>query len=263
MEFLRVSKFKNQLRALITEARDLREREHCATEQIHLLIQKQKQTEEESDKKFQELQAELALSDELRQKLERKVKYLENDNALLENKQKELKGTIDCLLQSRENFVSLYEDSTCEMKRSIEIKDRKLAVLSEKIHNHLLLFESIEKEAVSVKQVVDNVQQLVNEKEETYNCRDYYGNCCISSLTLPIYPVSGLKRKMEKVSTFEKEYVEKICFLENKLKNNQDELQRRDTVISDLEGQLEAAKISNNSQPRIEEISIQLLMRMY
>lgn len=34
---------------------------------------------------------------------------LENDNALLENKQKELKGTINNLLQSREYFVNAYE----------------------------------------------------------------------------------------------------------------------------------------------------------
>ena len=36
-------------------------------------IQKQKQTEEEYGRKLQELQAELASSNELRQKLERKV----------------------------------------------------------------------------------------------------------------------------------------------------------------------------------------------
>ena len=52
------------------------------------------------------------------------------------------------------------------MKRSIETRDRKLAVLSEKISTHILLFNSIEKEASNVKQVVDNVQRLVSEKEE-------------------------------------------------------------------------------------------------
>lgn len=37
------------------------------------------------------------------------MSYLQNDNALLENKQRELNGTIQNLLQSRENFVSVYE----------------------------------------------------------------------------------------------------------------------------------------------------------
>ena len=37
------------------------------------------------------------------------VNYLQNDNALLENKQKELKGTIQILLQSKESFVNAYE----------------------------------------------------------------------------------------------------------------------------------------------------------
>lgn len=52
------------------------------------------------------------------------------------------------------------------MKRSIQCRDRKLSVLSEKIKYHLLLFDSIEKEAMSVKKVVDNVQRIVSEKEE-------------------------------------------------------------------------------------------------
>lgn len=37
------------------------------------------------------------------------VSYLQNDNNLLENKQKELKGTIQSLLQSREIFINAYE----------------------------------------------------------------------------------------------------------------------------------------------------------
>ncbi|KAH0991533.1 hypothetical protein GBA52_003016 [Prunus armeniaca] len=160
MELLKLSKFKLQLRTLITEVRELREKERSATEQLRLLIQKQKQTEEEYGRRLQESQAELASSNELRQKLEREVRYLQNDNSMLENKQKELKGTIQSLLQSRDTFVNAYEESTCEMKRSIQCRDRKLSVLSEKIKYHLLLFDSIEKEATSVKKVVDNVQRI-------------------------------------------------------------------------------------------------------
>ncbi|CBI32054.3 unnamed protein product, partial [Vitis vinifera] len=166
MELLKFSKFKIQLQALIAEVRQLRERERSTREELRLLIQKQKQNEEELVRRVQDLQAELVSSNELREKLERKMSYLQNDNALLENKQRELNGTIQNLLQSRENFVSVYEDSTCEMKRSIETRDRKLAILSQKINAHILLFDSIEKEASSVKQVVNNVQRLVSEKEE-------------------------------------------------------------------------------------------------
>ncbi|KAM7484304.1 hypothetical protein LguiA_000313 [Lonicera macranthoides] len=166
MELLKLSKFKLNLRALITEVRQLRQREHSASDQLHLLTLKQKQTEEESSRKLKELQSELALSNEAQQKLERKVSCLQNDNALLENKQKELKETVNSLLQSREKFVKVYKDSTCEMKRSIESRDRKIAVLSEKINAHLSLIDSIEKEAFSVKQVVDNAQHVLSEKDE-------------------------------------------------------------------------------------------------
>ncbi|KAI7996020.1 hypothetical protein LOK49_LG11G01312 [Camellia lanceoleosa] len=232
MELLKLSKFKLQLRALVTEVRELREREQSSTEQLNLLIQKQKQTEEEFGRKLTELQAELALSNELRQKLERKVSYLQSDNALLENKQKELKGTINNLLQSRESFVKVYEDSTFEMKQSIQTSDRKVTILSQKINAHILLFDSIEKEAFSVKQVLDNVQHLVSEKEGI---------------------VAGLKSKMDKLSSYEKVFVEKISDLESKLRNDENELRRKEKVISQLEAQLEEAKISNNFQPQMEE----------
>ncbi|CAL0311951.1 unnamed protein product [Lupinus luteus] len=94
------------------------------------------------------------------------VTYLQNDNALLEMKQKELKGTLNNLLQSRENFVLEYQESNSQLKRSIQTKDKMLFVLSEKINSHLLLFDLIEKEAFNIKQIVDKVQTLVSDKEE-------------------------------------------------------------------------------------------------
>ncbi|KAF2302439.1 hypothetical protein GH714_036349 [Hevea brasiliensis] len=147
---------------------------------------KQKQSEEEYGRKLQDLQAELASSNELRNKLERKVSYLQDDNALLENRQKEMQGTIQTLLQSRESFVHAYEESTCEMKRAIEARDRKLGLLSEKLDSHLSLFDCIEKETFSIKHVVDTVQLLVLEKEEV---------------------VAGLRSKMDKKNLLAKDAV--------------------------------------------------------
>ncbi|XP_048427651.1 flagellar attachment zone protein 1-like [Pyrus x bretschneideri] len=233
MELLKFSKFKLQLQTLISEVRELRERERSAAEQLRLLIQKQKQTEEECGRKLQELLAELASSNELRQKLEREVSYLQSDNSMLENRQKELKGTIHNLLQSREYFVNTCQESTCEMKRLIQCRDRKLAFLSEKIKSHLLLFDSIEKEAILVKKVVDNVQRVVSEKEEV---------------------VAGLKSKLDTVSTLEKVFIGNSNDLENKLKNYEDETRRKDKAISELEAQMEAAKICNTSHTQIEDL---------
>ncbi|WCJ21758.1 hypothetical protein M5689_003888 [Euphorbia peplus] len=233
MELLKLSKFKIQLQALATEFRHFRDRENSATQQCQFLIQKQKQTEEEYGRKLQELQSELASSHELRLKLERTVSYLQNDNDLLENRQKELQGTIQNLLQSKENFVNAYEESTCEMKRSIKARDQKITILSEKLNSHLCLIDSIEKESISIKQIMNHVQSLVSEKEEV---------------------VAGLRSKMDKVSSFEKVFMEKVFDLENKLRNNEDELQKKDRIISELEAELEVAKIRNNYQAQIEEL---------
>ncbi|KAG4403137.1 hypothetical protein AAZX31_01G037600 [Glycine max] len=233
MELLKLSKLKLQLQALVAEVRDLRDRERSATEQHHLLIQKLKRNEEECGRKIQELQDELASVKEERQKLERKVIYLENDNVLLENKQKELKGTLNNLLQSRENFVNAYEESTSQMKRSIEAKDRMLGVLSEKISSYVALFDSIEKEAFSIKQIVDKVQNVVNDREGI---------------------VASLRNKMDWVSASEKEFVENISDLRNKLENNEAELRRKDRIISELEAKLDVAKVCNHNLAKMEDI---------
>ncbi|KAK7309548.1 hypothetical protein RJT34_06360 [Clitoria ternatea] len=235
MELLKLSKLKLQLQSLVAEVRDLRDRERSAAEQHHLLIQKMKRNEEECSRKIQDLQSELASFKEERQKLERKVNYLENDNVLLENKQKELKGTLNNLLQSRENFVHAYEESSSQMKRSIETKDRMLSVLSEKINSHLLLFDSIEKEVFCIKKIMDKVQKIVNDREEV---------------------VTSLKDKMDRVSSIEKAFVENISDLRNKVENNEAELRRKDRIISELEAKLDAAKLCNNNQAQMENISI-------
>lgn len=52
------------------------------------------------------------------------------------------------------------------MKCSIEAKDRKIAILQEKINSHLALFDSIEKEASVIKKVMHEVQGLVDQKED-------------------------------------------------------------------------------------------------
>ncbi|KAB5534324.1 hypothetical protein DKX38_017410 [Salix brachista] len=237
MELLKLSKFKLRLQALATEVGGLREIEQSATEQCRILIQKQKQTDEEYRRQLQEFQSELASSNELRQKLQRKVSYLQNDNALLEEKNKDLKGTIQSLLQSKESFVNSYQELTWEMKRSIETGDRKLIVLSEKIHSHLSLFDSIEREALSIKQLVDKAQLLVSEKEEVGISISV--RVLLTSLQIS---VAGLRSKMDKVSAFENIFFERIRNLENRLKGDEDKFRRKDRIISELEEQLEVAK---------------------
>ncbi|XP_010491118.1 PREDICTED: RUN and FYVE domain-containing protein 2-like isoform X2 [Camelina sativa] len=233
MELLKLSKFRLQLQSMIGEVRDLRERERSVTYQIILANQRQKQTEEEYSRKVQELQAEVDSSRETQEALERKVSYLQNDYSLLENKQNELKTTIQNLLQSRENFLNAYQESFCEMKCSIEARDRKIAILNEKITSHLTLFDSIEKEASTIKKVIHEVQGLVDQKEDV---------------------VSGLKEKMDHVTTYEKVFVEKIRSLEENIKYQETELQRKETIISELAAQLEAEKIKNEYQHQIEEL---------
>jgi len=223
----------NDRRSARSACKEKEERERSVTDHITLANQKQKQTEEDCIRKVQELQADLASSRETQEALERKVSYLQNDYSLLENKQSELKTTIQNLLQSRESFLNAYQESFCEMKCSIEARDRKILMLHEKITSHLTLFDSIEKEASVIKKVIHEVQGLVDKKEDV---------------------VTGLKEKMDHVSTYEKVFIENIRALEEKLKCHETELQSKDNIISELSAQLESEKSKNEHQHQVEEL---------
>ncbi|CAN7040148.1 unnamed protein product [Brassica oleracea var. botrytis] len=248
MELLKLSKFKLQLQSMIGEVRDLRERERSVTDHLNLINQKQKHTEEESSRKVHELESEIASSRESQEALERKVSYLQNDYSLLENKQNELKNTIQNLLQSRESFLNAYQESFSEMRCSVEARDRKIAILHQKITSHLALFDSIEKEASAIKNVIQEVQGLVDQKEDV-------GIILMRSNGF-LSPVAGLKGKMDHVSTYEKVFIEKIRTLEEKIEYLEAELQSKDNRISELCAQLEEAKMKNEYQLQIEDISM-------
>lgn len=64
------------------------------------------------------------------------------------------------------SFYIDIQDSTCEMKRAMESRDRMILFLSEKIKSHSLLVNSIEKEASSIKQIVNDTEYILTEKEE-------------------------------------------------------------------------------------------------
>ncbi|PWA89305.1 hypothetical protein CTI12_AA112460 [Artemisia annua] len=177
------------------------------------MIEKHKQSDEESSRKIRQLEAELASSTHIRQNLQRKVRVLEGENYLLEVKQKELNQTITNILQAKQAFVDAYQESTSEMKRSIEFKDKKIVMLSEKINAHLLSLDAIRKEASLVKQVADNAQRVVDEKEEV---------------------VARLKIEMDKVCAFENLFIgnaalrSELGMLEGTLKTIQDTMARMD-----------------------------------
>ncbi|CAH9095300.1 unnamed protein product [Cuscuta europaea] len=240
MELLKLSQFKVQLHALISDFHDLKVRERHASEQLQLMVQNQKLTEEEFNGKLAAVNAELYLSNELSQKLDRKLRWLQNDNDLLESQLKELKGTINSILESRNSFIKAYEGSTCEMRRAIESRDRKIDILSEKIKAHSMWFASIEKEASSIRQIVDDAHSVLIAREEV---------------------VVELRSKVNEVSTLEKLFLERINNLERELRNKELELRKRDKTILNLEWQLEAANLKRNFQPKIEELQQDLSVK--
>uniref|UniRef100_A0A0E0BAE8 Uncharacterized protein n=1 Tax=Oryza glumipatula TaxID=40148 RepID=A0A0E0BAE8_9ORYZ len=158
-----------QLLSLVSEHRLLRERERAAREELHAAIQRWKEAEEGHRRETRELRAEVAARDDALRRLESR-------------------------------------DSACSLQWTIQMKDKQIAVISEKLNAHLALFSSVGKEVAAVKQVLGNVKCLVGDKENV---------------------VSDLKGKVEKISVLEKDFVEKLRFFEEKISDYQLELRNR------------------------------------
>ncbi|XP_078165101.1 RUN/FYVE domain protein isoform X3 [Carex rostrata] len=233
VEMLPFSNFKLQLLSLISNSHDLQEREGSVRKELEDYKQKFKHTEAEYLKHLQELRAELDSRDDLKKKLESKIEYLENENELLQTKEKDLKDAINGLLQSRESFVHRYEDSTCTLQRTVQTKDRELTLLTEKLSAHISLFNSVQKEANSVKRAFDVIKRALNEKEQV---------------------VAGLNDKINRICTIEKDFVDTIKLLEGKLNDCKLELRRKDMKISELQEKIESDRLSNNYRLQFEEL---------
>ncbi|CAL4941767.1 unnamed protein product [Urochloa decumbens] len=235
-----LSQLQLQLLALVSEHRLLRERERGAREELRDAGQRWEEAEEEHRREARELRAEVAARDDALRKLEARIKCLENENELLEKNENNLKETMEGLLQSREAFIKHYEDSTCSMQWTIQMKDKQIAVISEKLNSHLVLFSSVEKEVAAVKQVLGDVHCMVGEKENV---------------------VADLKDKVQRISVLEKDVVEKLNFLESKISAYQLELRNRAKIIYELKDRLEAEKLNNSFQPQLEELKKALLVK--
>jgi hypothetical protein len=155
------------------------------------------------------------------------------------------------------------------------MKDKQIAVISEKLNAHLALFSSVGKEVAAVKQVLGNVKCLVGDKENvgmqmaetSYSTIVLPNDClfifyCTNVHSLDTYlcyvaiSVSDLKGKVEKISVLEKDFVEKLRFFEEKINDYQLELRNRARLIYELRERLEAEKLNTKFQPKLEEISI-------
>lgn len=81
------------------------------------------------------------------------------------------------------------QDSTCTLQRTIQTKDRELTLLSEKLNAHISLFNSVQKEANSVKRAFDVIKRTLSEKEQVGNFFCYCSNCkfCIAFFLLVFF----------------------------------------------------------------------------
>ncbi|KAM0872337.1 hypothetical protein ACQ4PT_038778 [Festuca glaucescens] len=198
-----LSQLQLQLLALVSDLRLTRERERAAREELHASSQRWKEAEEEHRREARELRAEVAARDDALRRLESR-------------------------------------DSACSLQWTIQMKDKQIAVISEKLNSHLALFNSVGKEVAAITQVLGDMECLVGEKENV---------------------VSELKGKVQRISVLEKDFVEKLCFLGDKITSYQLELRNRARIIYELKEQLDAEKLNNKFHPQLEELKKSLLVK--
>ncbi|KAM0862332.1 hypothetical protein ACQ4PT_045329 [Festuca glaucescens] len=141
---------------------------------------------------------------------------------------------------AREELHASSQDSACSLQWTLQMKDKQIAVISEKLNSHLALFNSVGKEVAAVTQVLGDMECLVGEKENV---------------------VSELKGKVQRISVLEKDFIEKLCFLGDKITSYQLELRNRARIIYELKEQLDAEKLNNKFHPQLEELKKSLLVK--
>lgn len=70
------------------------------------------------------------------------------------------------ILEFFDDYDTEMQDSTYQLKQSVQKRDKKLVILTEKMNAQFQLFDSIEKEAAAVKQAVNTIEDIVNGKEQ-------------------------------------------------------------------------------------------------
>jgi hypothetical protein len=112
------------------------------------------------------------------------------------------------------------QDSTCSLQRTIQTKDREHTFLSDKLNAHISLFNSVQKEANSVKRAFDIIKRTLNEKEHVGKffllCRLQICVFFPASILLIkdqdhpfllFISVAGLNDKIHRISAIEKDFV--------------------------------------------------------
>ncbi|OEL22254.1 hypothetical protein BAE44_0016720 [Dichanthelium oligosanthes] len=153
------------------------------------------------------------------------------------------------------------------------MKDKQIAVFSEKLNSHLVLFSLVEREVSVVKQILGNVHCLVSKRECFSDVYSLYGT---------VISVADLMDKVQRISVLKKDvvgmaascslalsdcdfrmvttdsfylllcsnscsiYAEKLNFLESKISAYRLELQSRARIMYELKDHLEAEKLNHS-----------------
>ncbi|KAK3153698.1 hypothetical protein QOZ80_2BG0179900 [Eleusine coracana subsp. coracana] len=172
--------------------------------------------------------------DEAEEERRREARKLRAEVEARDDALQKLEARIKCL----ENENEVLQENVKNLKESMDVLLQSREDFVKQYEAGL--YFSVEKEVAAVKQVLGDVQCLVGEKENI---------------------VTDLKEKVQRISTLEKDFVEKINFLESKMSNYQLELRSRARIIYELKDCLEAEKLNNNFHPELEEISKAVLAK--
>ncbi|KAH7441974.1 hypothetical protein KP509_03G064600 [Ceratopteris richardii] len=212
-------RFKYGLGNLLAAVKMLKEKEVSTRQDFQILMEKHKQLEAAHCEEVSALHAEIEAGNKARINLEAELHDLRQEISLkckkIENMEDEMKALLDARCQLTEDLKVINHNLECKLEEQVH----ELLILKEKHSRQSALVDAIEKEALSVRQVVEDTNACIQQKEEE---------------------VLSFKKSLIKVLGYEGTLLKKLEELEQQLKAVSIELAKKNGLIIMLEGKLEA-----------------------
>ncbi|MCO5602440.1 hypothetical protein L7F22_056572 [Adiantum nelumboides] len=223
-------KVKYGLQNVFASVKMLKDKEASSRQDFQLLLEKHKKLEAAHAEEVLSFRSEITKGNEARCNLEAEVQDLRRDTSWKSTEIQNLKNELKALMDTRSQLTEDLKATNYILEGKLEEKTCEVCVLVEKHNKQSILLEAIEKEAFSVRQVLEETKTCIQQKEEEASS---FGKCLM------------------KVLGYEGIFLDRLDELEQQLKTLSKDLAGRNDLVMALEMKLEAA--SNNHAHETEQ----------
>ncbi|KAI5064908.1 hypothetical protein GOP47_0019603, partial [Adiantum capillus-veneris] len=172
-------KLKYGLQNFFASVKMLKDKEASSRQDFQLLMEKHKKLEAAHAEEVLSLLSEITKGNEAHCQLEVEVQDLRREASVKSTEIQNLKDELRALMDTRSQLTENLKATNYNLECKLEEKTREVCVLAEQQNRQSALLEAIEKEALSVRQVLEETNACIQQKEEEASS---FGKCLMKVL---------------------------------------------------------------------------------